>query len=98
MLSTWTKQACCRGRHLFRQRAHDANQVRFALETNAGQLRHRDVAMLNLDAVGEAAVGLKEVGVALVAAEAEAGGNIQRHLVAAMWNAARGGPTGRSDY
>ena len=48
-----------------------------------------DVAVHDLHAVGEAAVGLEQVGVGLVAAQAQAGRDGQRHLVAAVRDAAR---------
>ena len=54
-----------------------------------------DVAGFDADRVGEAAVGLEEVGVALVAAEAEAGGDVERHLVAAVGDAAGRGTSRR---
>ena len=76
------------------QFAHDADQVGFAFEADAGEVGHHDVAVVDADLVGEAAIGLEQVGVALVAAEAEAGGDVERHLMAAMRDAAGGGPAG----
>ena len=51
-----------------------------------------DVAVLDLHAVGKSAVGLEQVGIGLVAAQAQAGGDGQRHLVAAVRHAARRRP------
>ena len=69
--------------------AHHADQVGLAFETDAGQRRQGDVAVLHVHAVGKAAEGLEQVRVAFVAAQAQPGGNRQGHLVAAVWNAAR---------
>src|SRR4051794_4451695 len=82
------------GRYLasFRQFAHNLDQIGLALEADAGQVGQRHVAVLDLDAIGEAAEGLEQVGVALVAAESEAGRNVERHLVPAVRDAAAGGP------
>ena len=63
-------------------------EVGLALEADAGQVRHRDVAVLDPHAVGKAAVGLEQIRIALVAAEPEAGRDVERHLVAAVRNAA----------
>ena len=60
----------------------------FALEADARQLGHDDVPVLDAHAVREAAIGLEQVGIALVAAEAEAGRDVERHLVSAMRDAA----------
>ena len=49
---------------LGRERLHLAIQVGLALEADAGQVGQRDVAVLDLHAVGEAAEGLEQVGVA----------------------------------
>ena len=57
-----------------------------------GKLGHDDVPVLDLHAVREAAIGLEQVRIALVAAEAEAGRDVERHLVAAMRDAAGGRP------
>ena len=63
---------------LLREIAHDLDEVALALEADAWQVRHHDVAILDTNAVGEAAIGLEQVRIALVAAEAEAGGNVAR--------------------
>ena len=47
--------------------------------------------------IGEAAIRLEKVGVAFVAAEAEAGGDVEGHLVAAMGDAAGGRPAGDAE-
>jgi hypothetical protein len=51
-----------------RQFPHRIYQYGFALKTNARQFRHRDVTIHDFDAIGEAAVGLKQIGIILVAA------------------------------
>src|SRR4051812_23162698 len=70
-----------------RQRLHLAIEIALALKADTGKVRHRDVAVLDTYAVGEAAIGLEQVRIAFIAAEAEAGGDIERHLVPAMRDA-----------
>ncbi len=55
------------------------------------------MAIDDVNPVGEAAIGLEEIGVAFIAAQAEAGGDVERHLVAAMGDQARGRPAGLVD-
>src|SRR3954469_14046115 len=81
------------GLSLLRQLAHHLNQVGLAFEADAGKLRHRDEAVLDTHAVGEAAVGLEQVRVALVASEPEASCDVERHLMAAVRDAAAPRPT-----
>src|SRR6266852_7168422 len=45
------------------------------------------MTVLDANAVRETAIGLEQIGIALIAAEAEAGRDIERHLMAAMRNA-----------
>src|SRR6185369_14831188 len=71
-----------------RQRVHLLVEIGFSLEPDARQVRHGDVAVLDTHAVREAAIGLEQVGIAFIAAKAEAGRDIERHLVAAVGNAA----------
>src|SRR5436305_1007644 len=52
----------------FRQSLHLRVQVGLAFEANARQFRHRDEALLHPHAVRKAAVRLKQVRIALVAA------------------------------
>src|SRR6202011_5783709 len=72
---------------LRRQRLHLRVQVGFSLEADARQIRHRDMAVLDANAVRETTIGLKQIGIALIAAEAETGRDVQRHLMPAMRNA-----------
>src|SRR6202022_4660339 len=71
-----------------RQRPHFPIKIGFSLEPGARQIRHGDVAVLDANAVRETAIGLEQIGIALVAAETETGRDIERHLMAAMRNAA----------
>src|SRR6476659_11081037 len=73
---------------LARQTAHLFDQIRFAFKTDARQIRHRDIAVLDLHAIGNTAIVLEQVGIGFVAAEAETGGDVERHLVAALRAAA----------
>ncbi len=63
-------------------RLFDARSLGF--EADAGNVRQPDIAILDRDAVGEAAEGLEHVGIRLVAAEMEPGGDVERHLMSAM--------------
>src|SRR5437588_6591221 len=72
------------------QCAHFLVEVGLALEADAGQVRHRDVTVLDAHPVGKAAIGLKQIRVAFVAAEPEACSDVQRHLMAAMGDASTG--------
>src|SRR5689334_20033594 len=78
-----------------RKRLHFRVEIRLALEADARQLRHDDVAVVHADAVGEAAIGLEQVRIAFIAAEAETGRDVERHLVAAMRDAAARRPAMR---
>src|SRR5271165_756270 len=78
---------------LVRQRFHLAVEVGLALKADAGQIRQCHVAVDNFDPVGEATERLKQVGIGLVAPKPKARGDVQRHLVATVRNAAAWGPT-----
>nr|GEU28409.1 hypothetical protein [Tanacetum cinerariifolium] len=67
-------------------------QVGLAFEADARQFRQHDVAVVDGHAVREAAVRLEQVRVRFVAAQAQAGRDIERHLVAAVRDAALGRP------
>src|SRR5947209_1436540 len=71
-----------------RETSHLFDQIRFAFKTDARQVRHSDIAVLHLNAIGKTAIGLEEVGIRFVPAEAEARGYVERHLVPAMRDAA----------
>src|SRR6476660_8085879 len=69
------------------QRFHLGIEIGLSLEPDARQVRHGDVTVLDTNAVREAAIRLEQIGIALIAAEPKAGGNIQGHLMSAMRNA-----------
>src|SRR5450631_1080615 len=77
---------------------HDLVEVGLTLESYAMEVGHRNVAVFHAHAVGEAAERLEEIGIAFVAAEAEARRDVEGHLVAAMGNAARGRPAVRAQH
>ncbi len=77
-----------------RQLAHDPDQVRLALEADARQFRHGDVAVLDPHGIREPAIGLEQVRIALVAAQPQPGRDVERHLVPAMRDAAGRRPPG----
>src|SRR5258708_22658522 len=74
------------------QRFHYAKQFVFGFKADARNLRKADVTIFHGDAVRESTEGLKNSWVGFVASESQSSGDIQRHLVAAVWNATRGGP------
>src|SRR5689334_23434331 len=63
-------------------------ECRLRLEADARHIGHTDAAVLHRRRVSEAAEGREDLRVALVAAQAEAGGDVQRELVSAMRHAA----------
>src|SRR5437588_788001 len=80
------------GLALCRKPLHLGIEIGFALKADARQIRHRDDAVLDANAVGETAIGLEQIGIALIAAEPETGRDVQRHLMPAMRDAARRRP------
>ena len=52
---------------LFGQFAHDLDKIGLTLKADPGQFWHRDMTVLNTDSVGEPAVRLEQVWVALIA-------------------------------
>src|ERR1700675_4675399 len=58
---------------LRRQRLHLRIKIRLPRKADPRELRHGDVTALDATAVGEAAIGLDQVGIALIAAKPEAG-------------------------
>src|SRR3954451_13713810 len=70
------------------QRFHLRVEIGFPFKPYSRQIRHGDVAALDPHAVGKSPIGLEKVRVRLVSAEAQAGSDIQRHLMSAMWNTA----------
>lgn len=79
-------------RMLLRKSLHDAVQLVLCFETDTGEIRQSDVTIVDSEAVRESAKRLKNTWVGFIAAEAETGRDVERHLVAAMWNAAGGRP------
>src|SRR5882757_4840670 len=71
-----------------RQLAHYLDEVGLALEADARQVRHHDMAVLNPHAVGKSAIGLEQVRIAFIAAKPKPGRDVERHLMPAMRNAA----------
>src|SRR3982074_3620201 len=71
-----------------RQRPHLRIKIGFSLEPDARQIRHGDMTVLDANAIGKTAIGLEQIGIALIAAEAETGRDVQRHLMTALRNAA----------
>ena len=74
--------------------SHDLDEVRLAFESNARDIRHDDPAVLHPDAVREPTIGLEQVRVAFIAAQAESRSNVQRHLMSPVRHATARRPTG----
>src|SRR5690606_20294950 len=68
--------------------SHLVDEIGLAFEADAGKLRHRDRSTLDRYAVGEATERLEQVGIRFVAAQSQAGRDVERHLVPAVWDAA----------
>src|SRR6266849_312647 len=62
--------------------------IGLSFKTDARQIRHGDVTVLDAHAIRKTAIGLEQVGIAFIAAEAEPRCDIERHLMAAMRNTA----------
>ena len=70
------------------QPPHDVVQSRLGLDADTRDVRQPDVSVCDGGAVGEASERLEDIRVGLVAAEAETCGDVERHLVTAVRNAA----------
>src|ERR1700682_3599881 len=70
-----------------RQRLHLHVKIGLSLEPDARHIRHGDGAVFDANAIRETAIGLEQIGIALIAAEAETGRDVQRHLMPAMRHA-----------
>src|SRR5690348_8939953 len=81
-----------------RQSLHLRVKIGLTFEPYAGQFGHRDEALLHPHAIREPAVRLEKVRIALVAAQAKSGGNVERHLVSAMRDATRRRPSVDSQH
>src|SRR5258705_5600375 len=75
------------------KRFQQTKQFFFGFKTNARRIGQRDVTVFNGRIVGESAEGLKYSRIRFISAESQSGGDMQRQLVAAVWNAAAGRPT-----
>src|SRR5712692_4522091 len=69
-----------------------AEQIRLLLEPDPGRVVHPYPAALDANAVRKSAEGLEQVGIGLVSAQPEPRGDIERHLVPAVRDAAAGRP------
>src|SRR5471030_268115 len=58
------------------------------LQSRCPAIRHGDIAVVDLHAVGEAAERLEQVRIRFISAQSQSGRDVQRHLVAAMRDAA----------
>ena len=67
-----------------RELAHDGIERRLTFEADAGPIRQREIAAVQSRIVGKAAEGTEHAGIGFRAAQAEAAGNRERHLIAAV--------------
>src|SRR5262249_19024350 len=86
------------GAALLRQRAHPVDERSLPLAAGARELGQEDGAVRDAHAVRKASEGLEQVRIVLVAAQAEAGRDVERHLVAAVRDAAAARPSRRLDH
>src|SRR5215831_4395891 len=89
----WSAGFLSRCEHL-----HLGIEIGLAFEAYAGEIRHGDAAVLDAHAIGETAIGLEQIRITLIAPEAEAGRDVQRHLVPAMRDAATWRPAVAMEY
>src|SRR5260370_5204836 len=64
--------------------AHNGIERRLALKPYAGPLGERQIAVFQFGIVGKSPEGPEYAGIGFGPAQAEAGGNSERHLIAAM--------------
>src|SRR6185295_9100529 len=76
-----------------RELAHNAEKALLALKADAGAVRQRDHAGFDTGVVGKSAEVAEHAGIGLRTAEAEAGGDRKRHLVAAVREHSAARPT-----
>src|SRR6516165_2088015 len=72
------------------ERAHLGVKIAFTLEADTWKVRHGDMAIDHIHAVREAAIGLEQIRIALVAAEPQASRDVERHLMTTVGYAAGG--------
>src|SRR5439155_25171274 len=71
---------------VIRQSLHNAEQFALRLETDAGNLRKPDVAVLDRYSVGKPTERLKDSRIGFVASQSQTGGDVQRHLMPSVRN------------
>src|SRR5260370_11530780 len=72
----------------FRQRLHNSEQFALRLETDTRNLRQLDIAVFDRYPVGKSTERLKDSWVGFVASQPQTSGNVQRHLMPSVRNAA----------
>src|SRR5579872_2152381 len=85
----WLAMTGCTSR---RQRLHFLVEIGLPFKADARQIRHRDVPVFDTHTVRKTTIGLEQIGIAFIATKPEAGGDVERHLMAAMRDAAVGLP------
>ena len=77
---------------LLREGLQDAVQLVVGFKPDAGNSWQLNVTVFNRDTVRESAERLEDARVGLIAAQAETSRDVERHLVTAMRDTARGRP------
>src|SRR5882762_5992993 len=75
-------------RLVFRQRLHNQEQFSLGLETNTRNLRQLDIAVLDRYPISKSTERLKNSWIGFVAPQPQTRGDVQRHLVPSVRNAA----------
>ncbi len=71
---------------LIAQGAREFVELGLFFKADSGGVGYPDVAIFDGEFVGETAEGLKYAGIGFISAEVKSGGDIERHLVAAVGN------------
>lgn len=69
---------------LVQKRMEHRIELRLRLKTHAGNFRQTHIAAIDGDHFGKAAKRFEHIGIGFVAAEMQAGCNVQRHLMSAV--------------
>jgi hypothetical protein len=76
------------------QRFHDAIKLILRFKADPGNVRELDVAVFDRDAISKSAEGPKDARIGLSPPQSQSGGQVERHLMTPMGNAALCRPAG----
>src|SRR5215204_4498035 len=77
---------------------HDFEERTLFFKPNTGTRWKTDFSLLVSNAIGESTERLEDAWVAFIAAESEAGGHVERHLMSTVWDYACAGPAVLFDH